>query len=119
MSGIAGKRRWSFQLRLGAGVGGPATLGPMSDHEGGTVRHAHSGVEWDILIDLLEWQQRFDEADAAVTAATEQDALEEARGRRLVAVLEINRHPWLEEHRQAGRRFQADTAKKNLARSAG
>jgi hypothetical protein len=97
----------------------PATLGPMSDHEGGTVRHTHGGAEWDIPIDLLEWQRKFDEADAAAATAIEQDTLEEARGRRLAAALEINRHPWLEEHRQVGRRFQADTAMKNLARSAG
>jgi len=91
----------------------------MSDHEGGTVRHAHGGAEWDIPVDLLESQRRFDEANAAATAATEQDAMDAARGRMQAAALEINRHPWLEEHRVAGRRFQADTAMKNLARSAG
>jgi hypothetical protein len=91
----------------------------MSDHEGGTVRHAHGGVEWDIPVDLLEWQRQFDEANAAAEAATEPDVLEAARGRRMAATLEIHRHPWLEEQRQAGRRFQAGTAMKHLARSAG
>jgi len=86
-----------------------------------TVRHQHSGEEWDIPVSLLEAQRRWDEADAACThlaSAGDPAAYESARARRLTEALALHRHPWLLEQQQAGRRFQADQAVKQLARAA-
>jgi hypothetical protein len=86
-----------------------------------TVRHHHGSAEWDIPVDLLEIQRRFDEADALCTRLAQgddQDAYQAARLRRLQEALELHDHPWLIEQMAKGRRHQADMALKHLARSA-
>ena len=86
-----------------------------------TVRHQHAGEEWDIPVALLEAQRRWDLADAACTrlaAAGDPVAYEAARAQRLEEALALHRHPWLLAQQEAGRRFQADLAVKQLARAA-
>jgi len=89
-----------------------------------TVRFEHGGTTWEIPLDLIEAQRRFDAADAqcqslAATSnpdADTQAAYRKASGERGDAVLALHRHPWLIEHQRAGRRHQADTAMKACAR---
>lgn len=89
-----------------------------------TVSFEHGGTAWDIPLDLIEAQQRFDTADAQCQSlaatpnpdADTQAAYRKASGARGDAVLALHRHPWLIEHQRAGRRHQADTAMKALAR---
>ncbi|MGH3492021.1 MAG: hypothetical protein ACRDQ1_02140 [Sciscionella sp.] len=86
-----------------------------------TVRHPHGGVEWDIPVDLLGIQRRFDEADAEcarLVDGEDRDAYQAARTRRLHEALALHDHPWLLEQMAQGRRYQADMALKHLARSA-
>jgi len=45
----------------------------MTDSDARTVRHEHGGVEWDILVDLLEIQRRFDAATADCARLAETD----------------------------------------------
>ena len=90
----------------------------------GTVQFEHGGTTWDIPLDLIEVQQRFDASEAECQAlastrnpdADTQAAYRAASGRRADAVLALYRHEWLIEHQRAGRRHQADTAMKALAR---
>ncbi len=91
----------------------------MTDSGTRTVRHQHGGVEWDIPVDLLEIQRRFDaaNADCARLAETdEHDAYHVAQQRRLTEALALHDHPWLREQQVHGCRHQADTAVKHLAR---
>lgn len=90
----------------------------------GAVQFEHGGTVWQIPEDLIKVQQRFDAAEAecqalAATRNPDTDTLaayKRASGRRADAVLALYRHPWLIEHQRAGRRHQADTAMKALAR---
>jgi len=94
----------------------------MTEPAAPTVRHPHGGVDWEIPVDLLEIQRRFDQADADCARLAEgedQDAYDAARQLRLQQVLALHDHPWLIEQMANGRRHQADTALKNLARAAG
>jgi hypothetical protein len=92
----------------------------MAEPGASSVRHQHGGAEWEIPVDLLEIQRRFDEADAECTRLAQgddQDAYQAARARRLQEALELHDHPWLIEQMAQGRRYQADMALKHLARS--
>lgn len=88
------------------------------------VTFEHGGTAWAIPLDLIEVQQRFDTAEAECQSlaatpnpdADTQAAYKAASGRRADAVLALYRHEWLIEHQRAGRRHQADTAMKALAR---
>jgi hypothetical protein len=88
---------------------------------GPTVRHEHGGVEWEIPVDLLELQRRFDraEAECARLVGGDQEPYLAARQERLDVVLALYQHPWLLEQAAARRRHQADLAVKHLARAAG
>lgn len=91
----------------------------MSDPAVRTVRHEHGGVAWDIPLDLLEIQQRFDAANADCARLAEgedHEAYRAAQQRRMIEVLALHEHPWLCEQQAHGRRHQADTAVKHLAR---
>lgn len=93
----------------------------MSDPAARTVHHEHDRVEWDIPVDLLEIQRRFDAANAEcarLAETDEHDAYHAARQRRLTEVVALHEHPWLREQQAHGRRHQADTAVKHLARAA-
>ncbi len=93
----------------------------MSDPAADTVRHEHGGTTWDIPLDLLEIQRRFDAANADCARLAESgdsDAYHAAQGRRMVEVLALHEHPWLREHMAHRRRHQADTALKHLVRNA-
>ena len=84
------------------------------------VRHTHGGVEWEIPVDLLEIQRRFDLADAECARLAKdgnQVTYDAARQQRLQEVLALHRHPWLIEQTAQQRRHQADLAVKNLARA--
>ena len=92
----------------------------MSDPAARTVHHEHGGVAWDIPVDLLETQRRFDAANADCTRLAESEdheAYRTAQQRRITEVLALQDHPWLREQQAQGRRHQADTAVKHLARS--
>jgi hypothetical protein len=91
----------------------------MTDPDARTVRHEYGGVAWEIPVDLLETQRRFDQANAdCARLAEDDDAYRAAQQRRLTEVLALHEHPWLREQQAHGRRHQADTALKHLARSA-
>lgn len=93
----------------------------MTETGAASVRHQHGGAEWDIPVALLEIQRRFDEANAQcshLAQGEDQDAYHAAQARRLQEVLALHRHPWLIEQTVHGRRHQADSALKHLARSA-
>jgi hypothetical protein len=92
----------------------------MSEPGPRTVRHEHGGVEWDVPVDLLEIQRRFDAANADCTRLAEsheRDAYHAAQQRRMAEVAALHEHPWLRQQMAQGRRHQADTALKHLARS--
>lgn len=92
----------------------------MTDSDAGTVSYELNGVEWEIPVDLLEIQRRFDEADAdcaRLAESDDHDAYRAAQQRRMTEVLALHEHPWLREHMARGRRYQADTALKHLVRS--
>ena len=85
----------------------------MSDSQARTVRHEHGGVAWDIPVDLLETQRRFDAANADCARLAEgedHDAYHAAQQRRMAEVLALHEHPWLREQQAHRRRHQADTA---------
>jgi hypothetical protein len=90
----------------------------MSDSGPRTVRHEHGGVEWDIPIDLLEVQRRFDAANADCAQLADSEAYRAVQQRRMAEVVALHEHPWLRQQMAQGRRHQADTAVKHLARSA-
>jgi hypothetical protein len=91
----------------------------MTDSGARTVRHELNGVEWEIPVDLLEIQRRFDEANAdcaRLADSDDHDAYRAAQQRRMTEVLALHSHPWLREHMDRGRRYQADTALKHRVR---
>jgi hypothetical protein len=93
----------------------------MTDPAARTVPHEHGSVHWEIPLDLLEIQRRFDEANAdcaRLAESDDHDAYRSAQHRRMTEVLALHEHPWLREHMDRGRRHQADAALKHLARSA-
>lgn len=97
------------------------TLQSMTDSGARSVSYELNGVEWDIPVDLLEIQRRFDEADAdcaRLAESDDQDAYRAAQQRRMIEVLALHEHPWLREHMDRGQRYQADTALKHLVRRA-
>lgn len=85
------------------------------------VPYSHGGVEWEIPVDLLEIQRRFDRANAQCARLAEGDdtaAFQAACEQRMEQVLALYGHPWLLEQAAARRRHQADQALKGLARAA-
>lgn len=97
------------------------TMVVMTGQPGPLVPYTHGGVEWEIPVDLLEIQRRFDRADAECARLAGGDdpaAYQAAREQRMEQVLALYRHPWLLDQSAARRRHQADQALKGLARSA-
>jgi hypothetical protein len=93
----------------------------MTEPAAPAVRHLHGGVEWEIPVDLLEIQRRFDLANAQCARLAEggdQEAYDAARRQRLEQAMALHDHPWLLEQMAHGRRHQADMALKHLARAA-
>lgn len=93
----------------------------MPDPAAGTVRHEHGGTTWDIPLDLLEIQRRFDAANAdcvRLAESSDSDGYHAAQRRRMAEVLALHEHPWLREHMAQRRRYQADMALKHLVRNA-
>ena len=93
----------------------------MSDPGARAVRHEHGGAVWDIPVDPLEIQRRFDAANAdcaRLAKSEDHEAYHAAKQRRMTEVLALHEHPWLHEQQAHGRRHQADTAVKHRARSA-
>lgn len=79
----------------------------MSDPAARTVRHEHDGVAWEIPVDLLEVQRRFDTANAEcahLAETDERDAYQAAQRRRLTEALALHDHSWLREQQARGRR---------------
>ena len=93
----------------------------MSEQPNPAARHSHAGADWEIPVDLLEVQRRFDHVNAECARLADggdQDAYQAACRDRMGEVLALYRHPWLLGQAGAGRRHQADQALKNLARAA-
>lgn len=88
--------------------------------DAGAIEYEHGGTTWSVPVALLEIQRAWDQAEAdcgRAVAAMDEDAYKEANGRRADATMALHRHPWLREQMGLGRRHQADTALKHLARS--
>lgn len=90
----------------------------MSEKPAETIHHRFKDVDYDIPADLLAIQRRYDQADADCRRLamndSEADAYDEARARRLQAVLDKHRHPWMD----GGRNHSGDAALKDVARQA-
>jgi hypothetical protein len=93
----------------------------MSESVEPTVHHEHGGVDWEIPVELLEIQRRFDRVNAEcarLARGDDQAGYHASRRERLETVLALYRHPWMLEQTVAQRRHQADLAVKHLARAA-